>query len=248
MSTSCPPQPQHRDTVLGIASWLRAVFNYCPCWLFCLFSVCSQRGKAWQECAAAGEWDSWIMPQVQGDISQSAHSSGAGGPTQDLWLVRFVCICESIRNTIYIALWEASLEAYLKNFNCHNNKFRLKTQVYVIQFGALGTLIYFFLQVTFTGNTMTYWGCLSMGAFLQKATTCFWVTMWTGGSSLWKPFVSCWPTKSNIQRTSSCWGETTSVLRSTEYMVSMTSVSTVPPWLVKLFPTSFLVLIFITMK
>lgn len=84
----------------------------------------------------------------------------------------------------------------------------------------------FVLQVTSTGNTMTYWGSLSMGASLQKATTCFWVTMWTGGSSLWRLFVSCWPTKLNIQRISSCWGETTSVLQLTEYMVSMMSVST----------------------
>lgn len=65
-----------------------------------------------------------------------------------------------------------------------------------------------------------------MEASLQRATTCFWVTMWTGGSSPWRLSVSSWPTKSNIQRTSSCWGEITSVHPSIEYMASMMSVST----------------------
>lgn len=83
------------------------------------------------------------------------------------------------------------------------------------------------LQVTSMGNIMTYWGCLSMGASLLRATTYFWETMWTEGSSLWRPSVCFWPTKSNTRRTSSCWGETMSAPPSTEYMDSMMSVSDV---------------------
>lgn len=86
------------------------------------------------------------------------------------------------------------------------------------------------LQVTSMGNTMICWGFLSMEASPQRATTCFWETTWTGGSSLWKPSVSCWPTKSNTLRTSSCWGETMSVLQSTEYMASTMSVSRPNIW------------------
>lgn len=63
------------------------------CWLLAVcFCFCSQRSKAWQECAAAGEWDSRIMPQIQGDLSQSTHSSGVGGPPQDLWYVLHRCV------------------------------------------------------------------------------------------------------------------------------------------------------------
>uniref|UniRef100_A0A0E9PNC2 Uncharacterized protein n=1 Tax=Anguilla anguilla TaxID=7936 RepID=A0A0E9PNC2_ANGAN len=29
----------------------------------------------------------------------------------------------------------------------------------------------------------------------RRATTCFWGTMWTEGSSLWRPSACCWPTK-----------------------------------------------------
>lgn len=83
----------------------------------------------------------------------------------------------------------------------------------------------FALQVTSTASTTTCWGCLNMEASRQRATTCSWGTMWTGGSSPWRPSVSSWPTKSNIQRTSSCWGEITSAHPSIEYMVSMMSVS-----------------------
>lgn len=83
----------------------------------------------------------------------------------------------------------------------------------------------FTLQVTSTASTTICWGCLNMEASRQRATTCSWGTMWTGGSSPWRPSVSSWPTKSNIQRTSSCWGEITSVHPSIEYMVSMMSVS-----------------------
>lgn len=64
-----------------------------------------------------------------------------------------------------------------------------------------------------------------MEDFLQRPTTYFWVIMWTEGSSLQKPSVFCWHTRSSIQKTSFCCGEITSVQALTEYMASMMSVS-----------------------
>ena len=64
-----------------------------------------------------------------------------------------------------------------------------------------------------------------MGLSHHKPTTSFSVTMWTEGSSRWKPSVYCWPTRSSTQRTSFFSEATTSVQASIEYTVSMMSVS-----------------------
>ena len=78
-------------------------------------------------------------------------------------------------------------------------------------------------------STQTFWGCLSMAASLQRPTTCSWETTWTGGNNLWKLSVSSWPTRSNIQRTSSCSGAIMSAPPSTASTVSTMSVSDVKP-------------------
>lgn len=50
--------------------------------------------------------------------------------------------------------------------------------------------------------TRTYFVCLSAGDSPRNLITFFSETMWTGGSSLQKPFVSFWLTRSNIRKTS----------------------------------------------
>lgn len=76
------------------------------------------------------------------------------------------------------------------------------------------------------GSTRTYSGCLNMAASHLSPITCFWATMLTEANSHWKPFASCWPTKSSTQRTFSSCEATMSVHLSTGYMVSLMNVST----------------------
>lgn len=57
------------------------VLNYC---LFSL-SLFSSWFSTWQECSADWRRDTQPLPQVKRNLSQSAHSFGAGGPSQDLW-------------------------------------------------------------------------------------------------------------------------------------------------------------------
>lgn len=80
-------------------------------------------------------------------------------------------------------------------------------------------------QVTSTDSTQTCWGSSSMAASLRRPTTCSWATTWTEESSLWRPYVCFWRTRSNTPRTSSCSGATTSVPQSTASTASTTSVS-----------------------
>lgn len=47
-------------------------------------SLFSERLSARQECAADRERDPWPVPQVPGNLPQSANPAGAGGATQDL--------------------------------------------------------------------------------------------------------------------------------------------------------------------
>merc|ERR1712166_1393165 len=65
----------------------------------------------------------------------------------------------------------------------------------------------------------------SMANFLQKATICSWVTMWTEASRVWRRYACCWHTKSSTQRTSSFFAGITSVLLSTASMASMMNAS-----------------------
>merc|ERR1712086_183134 len=55
---------------------------------------------------------------------------------------------------------------------------------------------------TSTGSTTICYDYSSMANFLQKATICSWVTMWTEASRVWRRYACCWHTKSSTQRTS----------------------------------------------
>lgn len=80
-------------------------------------------------------------------------------------------------------------------------------------------------QVTSMASTMTFYGCSSMVASLQRATTSSWGTMWIGESSLWRPSACCWPIRSNTRRISFYYVGTMSVPASTASMASMMNVS-----------------------
>src|SRR6218665_2759032 len=74
-------------------------------------------------------------------------------------------------------------------------------------------------------STMTCYDCLSMEAFLQRATTFSLAITLTVASSHLKRYASCWPTRSNIRKTSSYFVATMNVRASIGYTDSMMNVS-----------------------
>ncbi len=76
-------------------------------------------------------------------------------------------------------------------------------------------------------STMTCCVCLNTAASPQNQTTCFWGTMWTEESSLWKLFAYFWPIRSNTLKIFSYCEETTNVHLLTEFMAFMTNVPSI---------------------
>lgn len=83
----------------------------------------------------------------------------------------------------------------------------------------------FRFQGTSTDSTRTYFVCLSAGDSPRNLITFFSETMWTGGSSLQKPFVSFWLTRSNIRKTSFFYAGITNAQASMFFTDSTMNVS-----------------------